>query len=147
MNVWALDGSEVSLTQNEDCTPYLIHSNLLLPLNQSKNNNTGEIECPPWYYRHPEKMNKCMAGKDFSYVLLFQFRTQQPYLQILYCMTTSESNEERRGQRDTVGSCLLSFDNRLEGTFYPLPCNISKLNEYMTVCWFEQRWPTLWQMY
>ena len=140
MNVWALDGSEVFGTQNEDCTPYLTHSNLLLPLNQSKveddseylqNNNTSEMECPPWYYRHPEKMNKCMAGKDFSYVLLFQFRTQQPYLQTLYCMTTSESNKERRGRRDTVGSCLLSFDNRLEGTFYPLPCNISKLNEYM----------------
>ena len=61
--------------------------------------------------------------------LLFQIRTQQPYLQTLYCITTS--NGEGNGRTDVVGSCLLSFDNRLQSSFYPLSCNISELNAYM----------------
>ena len=90
--------------------------------NSSYVNGSVEMECPPWYYRDPDRYDSCKAGKDFSSVLLFQIRTQQLYLQTLYCMTTS--NGEGNGRTDVVGSCLLSFDNRLQSSFYPLPCNI-----------------------
>ena len=128
--VGALDGSEVFGMQNENCTPYLTHRKRHnSTFNSSYVNGSVEMECPPWYYRDPERYDSCKAGKDFSSILLFQIRTQQPYLQTLYCMTTS--NGEGNGRTDVVGSCLLSFDNRLQSSFYPLPCNITELNAYM----------------
>lgn len=125
----ALNGSEVFGTQNEDCKPYLSPKNHTLNLNSYGELSVGELMCPPWYNRDPEGTGECKPGKDFSSVLLFQINTDQTYLQTLYCMTTSNENSTTR--RDVVGSCLLSFDNRMQSTFYPLPCNISKLNEYM----------------
>ena len=131
----ALDEPEVFGTQNEDCKPYLTHnnsSNNMLNLNSSSlaptsKTDSAELMCPPWYYRDPEGIGACKPGKDFSSVLLFQINTHQPYLQTLYCMTTS--NESSTTRRDAVGSCLFSFDMRVS-SYYPLPCNISKLNEY-----------------
>ena len=52
----------------------------------------------------------------------------QPWLQTFYCMTTTGENTTT--WKDVIGSCLFSFDVRTQGTFYPLPCNITKLNEY-----------------
>ena len=129
----ALDGSQVYGTQNEDCKPYITGRNNTL--NRNSFESTSQIDstdsmCPPWYYRDQKGIGECKPGNDFSYVLLFQINTCQTYLQTLYCMTTS-INERNAARRDVVGSCLFSFDNRLQSSFYPLPCNISELNEYM----------------
>ena len=133
----ALDASKVCNMQNEDCKPYLTHGNLSSTFTRSDGNHsefgtltkdtTQYMTCPPWYYSDSE--GSCRCGNDFSSIILFQPNTGQTYLQTLYCMTVSD--ETSRANRDVIGSCLLSYDNRVGTSFYPLPCNISELNDYM----------------
>ena len=43
-------------------------------------------------------------------------------------MTTSDENTANRS--DVIGGCLFSYIHNLESIYYPLPCNILKLNNY-----------------
>ena len=86
----------------------------------------GESLCPPWYTRNRD--GECEVGEGFNYIVIFENRTKQTWLQTFYCMTTSDKNDTNRS--DVIGSCLISFTRRLLSTYYPLPCNIAKLNNY-----------------
>ena len=132
----ALDASEVSDALNEDCKPFLTKNNE----NNSRyykeidgfsvqNNDTANFMCPPWYYSVLKSRGSCKQGNNFSSIVIFQPRTGQTYLQTLYCMTSVY--DETGVRADVIGSCLLSFDNRLGTSYYPLPCNVSELNDYM----------------
>ena len=120
-----LDGSQVYGAQNEHCKCDFSPNTSLIQ-NSSNSGEAGSTPmCPPWYTYKPYS---CKVGNFLSSVVIFQMRTQQTWLQTFYCMTTSEENTTHR--RDVVGGCLFSFDNRLQSSFYPLPCNVSKLNDY-----------------
>ena len=139
----ALDEGQVNYISHEDCSQYLssqssnisarrtFSSNISLvyDAHEETDHQRNEAMCPPWYYWNNES-RKCDTGYDFrSLTIFFEAWTHQTWLQTLYCMTTSHENTTDR--TDVIGSCLFSFDNRLQGTVYPLPCNISQLNEYM----------------
>ena len=138
----ALDGGQVNYIANEDCSQYLSPRNSGCSTTGTFSSNISvnyeaheemmydriEIMCPPWYYWNNES-RKCDTGYFFNSLIFFEGWTHQTWLQTFYCMTTSHENTTER--TDVIGSCLFSFDNRLQGTFYPLPCNISQLNEYM----------------
>ena len=70
---------------------------------------------------------KEVAGKEELVLkLTFQRKTGQPWLEKFYCMTTDENETSK------IGGCLTSvFRQSFSRTSTPLPCNISKLNEYM----------------
>jgi len=51
----------------------------------------------------------------------------QSELEQLHCMTTANISGHRM---EVVGSCLYSFSAYLERMHYPLPCNISQLNDF-----------------
>ena len=121
----ALDENQVNGVQNENCSQYISPNS-----DQTRDFEFGEDDdrshlCPPWY---TNKNESCKKGKIFTNAVLFQMRTQQTWLQTFYCMTTSNENTKQR--KDVIGGCLFSFDNRVQSSFYPLPCNISKLNDY-----------------
>ena len=121
----ALDENQVNGAQNENCSQYISPNS-----DQSRDFEFGEDDdrshlCPPWY---TNKNESCKKGKIFTNAVHFQMRTQQTWLQTFYCMTTSNENTKQR--KDVIGGCLFSFDNRVQSPFYPLPCNISKLNDY-----------------
>ena len=124
----ALDGSQVYSAQNENCTRYITSNTAILNESDFGNEAGTRLLCPPWYTNKNNPNESCKNGMSFSNTVIFQLRTQQTWLQTFYCMTTSQENTTHR--KDVIGGCLLSFDNRLQSSFYPLPCNISKLNDY-----------------
>ena len=138
--VQALDEDQVNYIAHENCSQYLSSQNSNTSIRGNISSNISEAHeeidhqrnekmCPPWYYWDNES-RKCDTGYDFkSLIIFFEGWTHQTWLQTFYCMTTSHENTTDR--TDIIGSCLFSFENRLKGTFYPLPCNIYQLNEYM----------------
>ena len=140
--VQAHDEGQVDHIANEDCSQYLssqksnasigaaFSSNISVfyETHEEKDLQRNEVLCPPWYYWNNESRN-CHYGNFFNNFVYFEQWTDQTWLQIFYCMTTSHENTTNR--TDVVGSCLFMNNFFSRGTFYPLPCNISQLNEYM----------------
>ena len=84
----------------------------------------NHLECPPWYIRNN---NTCKRGSNLHSIIIFMDRTGQTWLEPFYCMTTAKIKGLRL---DIVGGCLFSTAVNRRNTYYPLPCNVSKLNEY-----------------
>lgn len=138
--VHSLDAGQVDAISNENCLDYINgnfniggHENISKVIyraeNHLQNDGNQELLCPPWYHRKAGGHGHCLPGSNFAYLVRFEANTLQPWLQTFYCMTTTGENTTTR--RDVIGSCLFSFDIRMQGTFFPLPCNITKLNDYM----------------
>ena len=117
----ALNRDDANLVQNENCSQYISE----LPKNYSSS------ECPPWHVMGSNGSG-CVQGLHVHFLVYFMQETSQPWLQTFYCMTTSTEYSEQN-ERDVIGTCLYSFDidSRSFSTYFSLPCNISKLNEYM----------------
>ena len=113
--VEALEDHRVLEIENEHCTRYTIIA--------SKDQSLRKSGCPPWYYQNE---GKCKERNGYFYVVKFQSRTGQTWVQKYYCMTTDNNGT------DVLGGCLVSvFGQPFERISYPLPCNVSQLNEYM----------------
>ena len=83
------------------------------------------FHCPPWYLL---KGNTCDSGYHYDDVVQFQPRTGQPLLLPFYCMTTSHNTTNHR---DVLGGCLLTTSVSDLTHYFPLPCNVSELNQFM----------------
>lgn len=133
--VQGLIEKEVALTVNENCSRYLWSNTLKLSdkkqlgnvLGESRYDIEGTRMCPPWQ----DPNNNCTFGNPLKALVSFSWPTKQTWLQTSYCMTTSHERTSKRN--DVIGSCLWSAYGlvSLSYTYYPLPCNISTLNEYM----------------
>ena len=139
-----LERSTIDATVNENCTRYITsqHEDLTLKTScanyfgnnsqfggaeYSQSTNSGEIMCPPWYQRNGAI--KCEGGDKFEGIVKSEKHMMQTLLQTFYCMTTSDDNGTNRS--DVIGSCLYSYVTHIAPIlYYPLPCNISKLNKY-----------------
>ena len=83
-------------------------------------------DCPPWY--QPSGNGTCQFGNNLGFIVKSAANLMQSELEQFYCMTTANTSGHRM---DVVGSCLYSFSAYLERMHYPLPCNISQLNDFM----------------
>ena len=83
-------------------------------------------DCPPWY--KPSGHETCQFGSNLGFIVKSTANLMQSELEQLYCMTTANTSGHRM---DVVGSCLYSAAAYLERIHYPLPCNISQLNDFM----------------
>ena len=130
-----LDLNRISDIAGMNCTSYLRHhrnsttSGVLDSTSSGSSDGTppSAADCQPWYLPSQAK-NDCEPGNHIGDVLRFQPRTKQTTLLAFYCMTTSENLTERR---DVVGGCLFSTSVPQSMLFFPLPCNISELNQFM----------------
>ena len=127
----AVDEGASRAIENDNCTRYLLQipkdRNYLTSSRHDFNVvQTGTKErspCPPWY--HWSEGN-CTKGRNVLKAVTFQRKTGQPWLEKFYCMTTDENETNK------IGGCLTSFFHQsFSRSSTPLPCNISKLNEYM----------------
>ena len=101
--------------ENENCTRYTIIA--------SKNKSLSKSGCPPWYYQND---GQCEERNSYLNGVKFQSQTGQTWVEKYYCMTTDNNGT------DVLGGCLASiFGQSFERISYPLPCNVSQLNEYM----------------
>ena len=108
----SLDPGWIDATDGLNCTRFIRNSTL---------------NCLPWYQF--SNNTHCKAGQGLKSVVFFQKHTGQTWLHSFYCMTTSENITKRR---DVIGSCQFSTKViRVNTMYYPLPCNISELNDYM----------------
>ena len=81
--------------------------------------------CPPWYW--PAGNGTCQFGNDPGGVVMSNPHSMQTMLENYYCMTTSST-----GNETIIGKCLFSTPAYYYATpYFPLPCNISELNEFM----------------
>ena len=86
------------------------------------NDYTNEVKsCPPWYW--PTGNGTCHFGNDLGGIVKSNPHSMQTVLENFYCMTTDPA-----ANRTVVGECV--YSNALDG-FFPLPCNISELNNFM----------------
>ena len=116
---------QMNAIQNENCTRFL-------HLSEDGNYSlysTRNSMCPPWYSQNSTDGRECYPRMRLKGIVMYGERTNQTSLQTFYCMTTSFQNGTNR--TDVIGGCLLSFNVRNQSAYYPLPCNISKLNKYM----------------
>ena len=122
----ALDLNLMDLMRNKNCSRYLHLQN------DDENVSHHSLMCPPWYVETNDSSSRCTNGLMVHNEVYFMEGTQQPWMESLFCMTTSP-NASSPLERDVVGSCLFSFHtyNLSFSTYYPLPCNISELNDYM----------------
>ena len=119
----ALDQNLVYSMRNRNCSRYLNHQSL---------NMSHSPMCPPWYVEEKDSRSKnCTIGLNVHEVVYFMDRTSQPWLQQFLCMTSSpnESSPPPPRERDILGNCLFSFDSSNFSPYYPLPCNVSELND------------------
>ena len=93
---------------------------------ETKSGPTQPSLCPPWY--RLSNNSDCRTGDNFRSVVYFSPRTWQTRLQTFYCMTTTQNLTQRK---DVIGGCPFSANNIVEMMYIPLPCNISKLNDFM----------------
>ena len=138
-----LEKSTIDAIVNENCTRYITsqHEGLTFTTDcangygnnsqlggaeQAHSTYSGELVCPPWYQRNGD--GECEAGARFEGIIKLEKHTMQTLLQTFYCMTTSDGNRTNRS--DVIGSCLFSYVTNVVHIYYPLPCNISKLNKY-----------------
>ena len=121
-----IDENQVNAAINENCSRFITpqHIKDIRFAVKSHFTNVDESMCPPWY----QQKGKCERGVIFKESVKFEQRTLQTWLQTFYCMTTSDENATNR--TDVIGGCLYSFHVHDISTYYPLPCNISKLNDY-----------------
>ena len=122
----ALDLNLMDLMRNKNCSRYLHLQN------DDENVSHHSLMCPPWYVETNDSSSRCTNELMVHNEVYFMEGTQQPWMESLFCMTTSP-NASSPLERDVVGSCLFSFHtyNLSFSTYYPLPCNISELNDYM----------------
>ena len=83
-------------------------------------------DCPPWY--QPSGHGTCQFGDNLGFYVKAITYLMQSELEKFYCMTTTMKGSERI---DVVGGCLFSALAAVENMHYPLPCNISELNDFM----------------
>ena len=119
----AIDENQVNATVNKNCSRFIApqQENFRSAV-KSHFTNMDESMCPPWYSKGK---NKCEKGAMFEGIVIFERRILQTWLQMFYCMTTLDENATNR--TDAIGGCLYLFHVHKIGTYYPLPCNISKL--------------------
>ena len=110
---------------NKNCSHFLSSSTQRTDWSRE---NKGRLKCPPWHER--DEYRNCTAGNPLRFLVKIAPGTSQAWIQASYCMTTSHENDTDR--TDVVGSCLYTFQSgiSLQLPYYPLPCNISKLNDY-----------------
>ena len=132
-----LEVNQVKATVNENCTLYTTSQHASLKNKTMSDGNSslssttsqltavGEFMCPPWYKTMEDGI--CEKGFNFKRILIYEQGTNQMWLQTFYCMTTSDENSVKRN--DVIGSCIYSF-GMYKTIYYPLPCDISKLNKY-----------------
>ena len=123
----SLDYNWVSSIDGTNCTSYLTkdqHNRTCGSTDRLISTINNTVLCPPWYLL---KKNACRRGNDHQGMIHFQNKTNQPLLLPFYCMTTSENTTHHR---DVIGGCLLTIVREL-AHFFPLPCNVSELNQFM----------------
>ena len=124
-SVYCFDHDWVDYVAGMNCSSYLSNDRI-----NSTNTNCKASspisQCPPWYC--PSQDHLCKAGDPLKSVVFYQQRTSQPHLLPFYCMTTSQNGTQRK---DVIGGCLLSTNVIQNRLFFPLPCNISELNDFM----------------
>ena len=121
----AISGEQSEAINNDNCTRYISQG---IGTNGSYIANVSTLEslCPPWYYWSEGGCNKGLAFKS----VYFQNKTGQAWLHKFNCMTTSYG--KGRGRIDVAGGCLASVQGQSPTmSSFPVPCNISQLNEYM----------------
>ena len=123
--VHCLDHHWVDYVAGMNCTSLLSSDQINSTSAKCKTWNPTS-QCPPWYC--PSQDNLCQSGDTLRSVIFFQDRTNQPHLLPFYCMTTSQNGTQRK---DVIGGCLFSTNTIRDRLFFPLPCNISELNEFM----------------
>ena len=128
-----LDMNWVDSVAGSNCTSYVYKQGLLggksghgLNSSNSDISSNESVQCPPWQL--PSPYTACDLGAVYFNTLIFQPGTDQTMLLPFYCMTTTEDLTEHR---DVMGGCLFSANTPQEMSFFPLPCNISELNQFM----------------
>ena len=130
-----LDQHWVNNIAGMNCTSYLTKEQhnrtsgktdrLFSTINDTVLVRSKPLHCPPWYLL---KGNTCDSGYYYDDVVQFQPRTGQPLLLPFYCMTTSHNTTHHR---DVLGSCILTTSISKLTHYFPLPCNVSELNQFM----------------
>ena len=124
----SLDYNWVSSIDGTNCTSYLTkeqHNRTFGSTDRLFFTSNDTVLCPPWYLL---KGNTCQRGNDHCGMIRFLSKTNQPFLLPFYCMTTSENTTQHR---DILGGCLLTTNIKEFTHFFPLPCNVSELNQFM----------------
>ena len=131
----AVEEHDSRAIENVNCTQYLIDHNVSHQLGRydSESDRMDEAGlgslCPPWYSKNMTD-GKCYKGDALRGIVDIEKTTGQTWLQKFYCMTTTFNNDTHR--IDVVGRCLTSIAGQaLVRYAFPLPCNISELNDYM----------------
>ena len=122
----AISEEQSEAIKNDNCTRYISQGT---GMNGSYVANVSTLAslCPPWYSWSEGGCNKGPAIKGVVY---FQSKTGQTRLSKFNCMTTSYG--KGRGRVDVAGGCLASVQGQSPTmSSFPVPCNISLLNEYM----------------
>ena len=106
-------------------------SSLHIPIHNSSNEDLRKCDncsndCPPWY--QPSGNGTCQFGNDLGFIVKSITYLMQSELEQFQCMTTTIKGSERI---DVVGNCIFSALASLDNMHYPLPCNISQLNDFM----------------
>ena len=123
--VSALDKYWIESLADQNCSSILcIPLSSYPPESKYRSLSTSTSEhCPPWYYF---SSNHCVFGDYLQGIMKEDIHTMQTSVQHLYCLTTSSYSNMNN---TVVGGCLFSLVHIL--SFYlPLPCNITKLNDY-----------------
>ena len=124
----SLDNNWVSSIDGTNCTSYLTkeqHNRTFGSSDRPFSTINNTVLCPPWYLL---KGDTCQRGNDRRGMIRFSSKTNQPFLLPFYCMTTSENTTHHR---DVLGGCLLTTNFKELVHFFPLPCNVSELNQFM----------------
>ena len=124
----SLDQHWVFSIDGTNCTSYLTkeqHNRTFGSTDTLFSTSNDTVLCPPWYLL---KGNTCQRGNDRLGMIRFSSKTNQPFLLPFYCMTTSENTTQHR---DVLGGCLLTTNIKEFAHFFPLPCNVSELNQFM----------------
>ena len=125
-SVHALDPKQVDFIAGMNCSSYLKGSSVWSNSTNGKCKISSPLsQCPPWYC--PSQDDICRTGDSLNSVVNFH-RSGQTWLLPFNCMTTSQNITHRK---DVVGGCFFSTNDIYNRLFFPLPCNISELNEFM----------------
>ena len=124
----SLDPHWVLSINGKNCTSYLTKEQQNRTFGSTDRlffTSNDTVLCPPWYLL---KGNTCQSGNEHFGMIHFLKNTNQPLLLPFYCMTTSENTTQHR---DVLGGCLLTTNIKEFTHFFPLPCNVSELNQFM----------------
>ena len=126
----AVDERQLLAIENDNCTHFIAKTTPNETQNYPARRDLENFSysglksrCPPWYY---QAEGSCIEGNHVYGIVNFQSKTGQVWLQQFYCMTTDHNST------DVLGGCMTSaFGMRIVRSSFPIPCNISQLNEYM----------------